>query len=240
MEKHKEFYSKYVSTHTKHVYDKSSLDDARQLFFVWNNYFGKLLPVNKSARILDAGCGTGDFVYWLTCLGFHNVRGVDISAEQIACGEKIGFGDIYEGDIFEEFSKNTGVYDLIFARDVLEHFGKDDAVNFCRSAALSLAEGGSIIIQTVNAENLLWGRLRYGDFTHEQAFTENSIRQLLMVAGFKNIIVLPQRPVIHGIKSFIRYTVWMCFELMLRLYLLAETGASKGIFTQDLLILAKK
>lgn len=236
----KDIYTKYFSTHYAHMYSKTALNDARMHFTTWDSYFGKLLPNDKNAKILDAGCGTGDFLFWLKCIGFNKIRGVDFSAEQILAGKRAGFSDIYEGDIFEELSKNIDSYDVIFARDVLEHFGKNDAVNFCKQAVLSLVDGGSLIIQTTNAENLLWGKIRHGDFTHEQAFTESSMRQLLMIAGFKNVLVFPQRPIIRGIKSFFRYVIWMSFESFLRFYLAAETGSSKGIFTQNLLVLAKK
>ncbi|MDP3015309.1 MAG: class I SAM-dependent methyltransferase [bacterium] len=236
----KELYKEYVSTHMANLYSKTALNDARMHFATWNSYFGKLLPNDKNAKILDAGCGTGDFLFWLKYVGFNKIRGVDISAEQILAGKRAGFSDIYEGDIFKELPKNINSYDTIFARDVLEHFGKNDAINFCKQAALSLVEDGSFIIQTTNAESLLWGKIRHGDFTHEQAFTESSIRQLLMIAGFKNVLVFPQRPIIRGIKSFFRYVIWMFFELFLRFYLVAETGSFRGILTQNLLVLAKR
>lgn len=236
----KDFYSKYVSTHTANLYGEVGVEDTKRNFVVWNSYFGKFLPKDKKAKILDAGCGIGDFVFWLKDMGFDGAEGVDISGEQISVGKKAGFVGIKEGNVFEELSNNAQHYDAIFARDILEHFTKDDAVDFCKKSVDGLVDSGVFIVQTVNAENLLWGRLRYGDFTHEQAFTETSIRQLLMVAGFKDITVFPQRPVIHGIKSLFRYIIWMLFELLLKFYLLVETGSSKGIFTQNIIVAAKK
>lgn len=233
-------YAKYFSTHYARMYGTVTLNEIRARFAAWNGFFGKLLPRDVHAKILDAGCGIGDFLFWLKDVGFHNLRGVDISADQIQAGKRLGFSDLFEGNIFEEFSNNIGYYDVIFARDILEHFGKEDAVNFCALAARSLANGGMLVIQTINAENLMWGRLRHGDFTHEQAFTENSIRQLLSFVGFEHVSVFPQRPVVHGVKSLVRYIWWMSFEFLQRLYLLAETGSSSGIFTQNLLIVAKK
>ena len=236
----RDFYSKYVSTHTANLYGEADKDKAQKSFVILDSYFGKLLPKNKNAKILDAGCGKGDFVFWLAHLGFSNVRGVDISTEQIEVGKKAGFTNIYEGNVFDELSKNVDEYDVIIARDILEHFTKDEAVRFCKQTRESLKEEGTLIIQTVNAENLLWGRLRYGDFTHEQAFTETSMRQLLMVAGFGEIAIYPQRPVIHGIKSLVRYIMWRFFELMLGFYLLVETGSWSSVFTQNLLAVAIK
>lgn len=236
----KDFYSKYVSTHTANLYGETGKFDAQRNFVAWNSYFDKWLPKNKEAKILDAGCGKGDFVFWLIHLGFNNVRGIDISAEQIVAGKKSGFTNIYEDDVFDELSRNANGYDVVIARDILEHFTKDDSVKFVKSIASTLTSDGIFIIQTVNAENLLWGRLRYGDFTHEQAFTETSIRQLLLVAGFRDIMVFPQRPVVHGVKSLFRYVIWRFFELLFRFYLLIETGSSRGIFTQNILAIAKK
>lgn len=59
--------------------------------------------------------------------------------------------------------------------------------------------------------------------------------------GFKNILIKPQRPVIHGLFSSFRYLLWMIVEKIIILYLLIETGTKgSGNFTQNLIVIAKK
>lgn len=234
------FYSKYVSSQTSIIYGEQNLDSIRRQFLFWQNYFGKFLPKNKSVKILDIGCGNGGFVYWLQELGFNNVIGIDMSEEQVEVAKKLEIKNIIQSDsrIFLEDKKE--VYDIIFGRDVLEHFNKEEIIDVLDIIYGSLKQGGQFICQTVNAENLLWGRLRYGDFTHELAFTKESISQIFRVIGFKNIEVYSQPPIIHGLKSFVRYCLWKCIEYCLRFYLLIETGSHKGISTQNIIATAKK
>lgn len=234
------FYDKYVSGHTSSLYGEVSFREIKRQFPIWEAYFGKLLPDNPSAKILDMGCGYGGFVWWMREKGFKNAEGVDMSREQIELGSKLGIEGLREGDLYEVLKNNRGVYDAIIARDVLEHFTKSQVVEILELAHQALRQKGTFLIQTVNAANPLWGRLRYGDFTHDTAFTEDSIKQVLCSEGFRDAAVFPQRPVFHGIISFIRLALWFVIELALRAYVLIETGSARGIFTQNIIVAAKK
>ena len=173
-------------------------------------------------------------------LGYQNAEGIDISAEQVEVANRLGIKNIKQSEIFDFLKDKNQRYDLIFARDLLEHFSKDEIIDLTELIYSSLSSNGIFIAQTVNAENLLWGRLRHGDFTHELAFTKESICQLLKVSGFKNVEVYPQRPVVHGLKSLIRAVLWKYIELEIKFYLLIETGSAEGIFTQNLIAVAYK
>ncbi len=234
------FYQKYASIQTSQLYGEASLDKIKKQFLAWQSYFGKFLPKDKNAKILDLGCGNGGFVYWLQQIGCQNVDGIDISEEQIESAQKLGIKNIQQADIKEFLMDKKNIYDIIFARDVLEHFNKEEIIDVLDIVFNSLKQGGKFVCQTVNAENLLWGRLRYGDFTHETAFTKESASQIFYISGFKNIKVYSQLPVIHGAKSFIRFILWKFIEICLKFYLLIETGSAKGIFTQNIIIYGEK
>lgn len=224
-------YERYVST-------QASESSGEEEFLTLRAYFGKFLPKNKEAKILDLGCGSGNFLAWLHSLGYESAVGVDKSLEQIERGKAFGIKNLILGDAREFLGEHQGHFDAIFARDVLEHCAKEEALELVALIQKSLREEGRFVCQTLNGESLLTGRLLYADLTHETAFTWRSIRQLCLMAGFKYVKAYPQRPVIKGVKSCIRYCLWMGIETCLRIYLLAATGTSKGIFTQDILILA--
>lgn len=236
----KKLYSQYVSTHTKNIYGDVNVNSITSQFNTWDSYFGEYISANKNINILDVGCGNGGLVYWLQKMGYGNSQGIDISDEQIAIAKELGIKNIEHGDAEIFLEKNKDKFDIIFARDVLEHFPKEKVIPLLENILGALRPGGIFIGQTVNAENWLWGRLRHGDFTHEVAFTSSSIRQVLKVAGFGEIKVHPQRPVIHGVKSLVRSMLWMFWEGLSRLLLIIETGSSVGIFTQNLIVVAKK
>lgn len=234
------FYKSYISSHVGSLYGDVSLEKTKKELFVWRAYFGKFLPENKDIKILDLGCGKGEFVYWLKEMGFKYVEGVDVSEEQVRKAGELGIENVYLADLRDFLKDKKGRYDAIFARDLLEHFTKEELLEIIELIHASLSDNGVFVTQTVNAENLFWGRLRHGDFTHELAFTADSIRQLLKVGGFADVEVRPQRPVVHGLKSLIRYVLWRLIELWPKFYLLVETGSSRGIFTQNIIIKAKK
>ncbi len=235
-----QFYNKYVSKNTKFLYGKLTIEDIKKQFLFWDAYFRKFLPQNKQALIMELGCGSGGFIHWLQSIGYLNAGGIDISSEQISEAKKFGIKNVNKADIKEFIKNKNEVYDIIFMRDILEHFTKDEILGILESVFKSIKTGGKIIIQIPNAENILSGRLRYGDFTHEVGFTADSIKQLLAVSGFKDISVFGPYPIIHGLKSLARFILWKFFELCLRFYLLVETGLSKGIFSQNIIAVAGK
>lgn len=240
MNPYDKFYSQYVSSHASFLYGEPSIAFFRRQFGVWESYFGRFLPLDKNAFILDVGCGNGGFLFWLKEKHFLRAAGVEISKEQVDVATGLGIQNIFQADFREFLKDKKDAYDVVFARDVLEHFPSGEVDRIIELVAYTLRRGGQLIIQTVNAENLLWGRLRHGDFTHQTAFTATSIKQLLAANGFDAIGVYPQRPVVQGVKSLIRFLLWKFFEVLLKFYLLAETGSSRGIFTQNIIVVARK
>ena len=57
--------------------------------------------------------------------------------------------------------------------------------------------------------------VRYMDFTHTTGFTQESIKQVMQVAGFKNITLVSEKHPVHDIKSFVRVSLKYFFECML-------------------------
>jgi 2-polyprenyl-3-methyl-5-hydroxy-6-metoxy-1,4-benzoquinol methylase len=235
-----QLYSSYVSSHTFWLYGKVNLDEMKRQFPVYRRYYGSFLPDNKNVKILDIGCGNGGFVYFLQSIGYRNTSGVDISKEQVDLACKLGIENITWHDIKEFLLRQCETYDLIFARDTLEHFTKNEALQILENMYKSLKARGLVIIQVPNGENIFCGRIRYGDFTHETAFTRNSLHQILTVIGFRDIKFYPTGPVPHGMKSIARYILWKGIEAILKTYMLIETGTSLGIFTQNIIAVAKK
>lgn len=209
-------------------------------FDAWKHYYSRLLPQNREAAILDAGCGVGEIVYWLKNIGFEKTIGVESDAKQIQIAKNLGINGIISAD-FREFLKNKeNAYDCIIARDVLEHFDKKGGLETLDIFYNSLKDDGRLIIQTPNAESPFGGRYFHYDFTHLSAFTKTSLNHALKTVGFKNTLFCPMRPAPHGLKSTVRYFLWRLIEAMIKTYILIETGSGKGIFTQNMIVLAEK
>ncbi|MFZ2187711.1 MAG: class I SAM-dependent methyltransferase [Candidatus Moraniibacteriota bacterium] len=145
--------------------------------------------VGKEKHILDLGCGYGSFLYFLQSHGYKNVSGVDISTEEINICKKIfpsfKFSQL---DIFNFLKSANEKFDVIYLSHVLEHIKKDQLFDFLASVKNTLTDDGIFIIIVPNSSAYFNSAAnRYGDITHELGFNEISLRQLLMVAEFKNI-----------------------------------------------------
>jgi 2-polyprenyl-3-methyl-5-hydroxy-6-metoxy-1,4-benzoquinol methylase len=135
-------YSTYVSTHTSHLYGEVSIEGIMRQFPVWRRYYGRFLPENKDAKIIDLGCGNGGLVYYLKSLGYKNSSGIDISPEQVKVAKNLGINDVECADIVSFLQDKNDTYDVIFARDVIEHFKKEEIIELLRLIFNSLKQGG--------------------------------------------------------------------------------------------------
>lgn len=231
-------YESYVSSHIAH---RKGAPDARALAIqsrIFDAHFGHLLP-RECHRAADLGCGPGTLVAWLHKRGCADVHGIDFSAEQVANAHQLGIAGVVQGDIFDFLARERD-FDLLFARDVIEHFERQMVFDFLRASHAALRSGGRLILQVPNAQSPYFGRVRYGDLTHELAFTGSSMRQVLAAAGFSRVSIHPWRPVGISLKTRIRAVAWRLLEPLLKLPIQIESGARETIVTMNLIAVAEK
>ena len=130
--------------------------------------------------------------------------------------------------------------DPVLFGDVLEHLERQELFDLLDEVHRVLRPGGLCLIHVPNGEGIFGMEIRFGDLTHVQAFTQNSARQLLSATGFSQIRCYEERPVVHGIISLVRGVLWALGTLPFRLLLAAETGSTKAILSENLLIRAIK
>lgn len=203
------------------------------------NYF----PKDKNAAILDLGCGHGAIMYFAREAGYANIRGVDGSMEQVTAARRLGIEHVEQGDILDALrAQADSSLDVVIAFDLIEHFTRDELLVVVDAVNRVLSPGGRWIIHVPNGESPFFGGVRYGDFTHELAFTRTSIKQLLLTSGFAEVWCHEDSPVPHGIKSAIRAMLWKGIRAMLRFCIAVETGdmSSDRIFSQNFYAIANK
>ncbi|HUY20583.1 MAG TPA: class I SAM-dependent methyltransferase [Candidatus Binataceae bacterium] len=200
-------------------------------------------PPDREARVLELGCGYGGLLYFARQAGYRQLRGIDRSPSQIELARSIEMGDVVElGDAMELLAGlPDSSLDAMVALDLIEHLRRDELLELAAQVARTLRPGGRWIINTVNAESPFFGRIRYGDFTHEQAFTRGSIGQLLTISGFGNVQCFEGRVIVHGLKSAVRRVLWEFFRAFASLWMLAECGTARGlILSQCFMVVAEK
>jgi len=240
MDWRKRAYSTYFDYHLTPNRGNQTLAEVKKQFSVWDNHYGRFLPKDKQAQIIDIGCGGGEIVLWLRERGYKNVSGLEADQKQVIHARDLGFDDIRFGDCRDFLRAKMDHYDCIIARDVIEHFDKTEVFELLDILYRALKIGGTIIIQTPNAESPFGSRYRYYDFTHCLSFTPASLYHVLRTVGFSDIVFYPIRPVIHGVKSFFRHILWRLIEIILGFYLLVETGSGRAIFTLNMIAVARK
>lgn len=200
--------------------------------FLINSFF----PREKTSSILDLGCGHGALIYYAKLEGFFNIRGIDVSEQQVALAHELGITDVSSGNLIEalELSLQSSL-DVVVTFDVIEHFTKDELVNIVDLIQLALKPGGRWIIHAPNGISPFGGAVRFGDFTHVQSFTPSSLQQLLCASGFGLCEFAESGPRVHGLRSAIRVVLWQGIRLLYKLILAAETGSFKigQILTQN-------
>lgn len=200
-------------------------------------------PDDRNIAVFDLGCGYGALVHYARRAGYKNIRGVDGSPEQVAAARRLGIEGVEEGDIFKVLTGQADEsIDLVLTFDVIEHFDREELIEFADNVRRILRPGGRWIIHSPNGESPFHGRIRYGDLTHEIAFTQESINQMLLSTGFSGIRCYEDVPVPNGLKSSVRWVLWKAIRCMLRFYIAVESGgnASEAIFSQNFLVVAEK
>jgi 2-polyprenyl-3-methyl-5-hydroxy-6-metoxy-1,4-benzoquinol methylase len=234
-----QLYDSYVSTHIGVMRDVS-LQELTGVFPYFRNTVLPHLPTDRSAAIVDIGCGYGGLLAFLQAQGYRSVVGVDVSPQQVEAAGRLGF-QVVEAEMMSYLRSRIETFEAIVAIDVLEHVPKDEMLDTLRSVYAALKPGGRLIVQTANADGPFGGRYRYGDFTHELAFTTDSISQVLRAVGFSQVAVHPIEPTVHGAKSVVRWALWRGIRFLLTSYLAIETGVTRGhILSQNLVAVARK
>ncbi len=205
----------------------------------YKNKIKPLLPKDKSIRILDLAAGHGDLLYCLKKDGYKNIKGIDLSEEEIKRGKEIGVEELVKDDIFKFLAKTEETFDVIFLMDILEHLKRDAFFNLLKTVKKKLKNSGMLIIQVPNAEGIFGMRIRYGDLTHELAFTRNSLLQAITTTGFKKINFYEISPIKKGFKGHFRFILWQVFVFPFRMIFYMETGIKKVILSQNMIIKAE-
>lgn len=203
-------------------------------------FIKKFLPKEKDISILDLACGHGALIFCLKELGYNNIRGIDISPEQVDLAHKFGLNEIQCLDMMNFLLHQEDTYDAIFLMDILEHLNKNELIAFLESINKSLKKNGIVVIHVPNGEGIFGMRIRYGDITHENCFTSMSISQVLRASGTFSIKCFEDTPVVHGFKSMFRYIIWVLLSAPFRLLMAAETGTTKHFLSQNIFVIAKK
>jgi SAM-dependent methyltransferase len=199
-------------------------------------------PASRDARIIDLGCGHGALLHFARDAGYTNLSGIDGSPAQVAAARRLGIDGVRHGDLMTALAAEPAASaEAIVAYDVIEHLTKDELVDMTDAVRRVLKPGGRWIIHAPNGLSPFAGVMRYGDLTHEQAFTPESLTQLFLASGFREAAFHEDPPAVRGLASAVRSLLWRVVRCVMRLALVVETGIPEyRVLTMNLIAVAVK
>lgn len=144
--------------------------------YIFSNFY------KKTGKILDIGCGRGDSMEAFSTLGFKPY-GVDVSP--VALDYDHGL-DVKVLDLEKEELSYENDFDFVFSKSVVEHMHNPMAL--IQAAYKSLKDDGVAVIMTPSWE-YNYKAAFYIDHTHVTPFTKPSLRDIMEMAGFKEVEV---------------------------------------------------
>ena len=140
--------------------DQQLIDDLRialvtnpeaSKLFVILEYIKQLTKEEKSIRILDFGCGSGQLLTYLRILGYENLTGVDLKSQESLnqvniMHNNMGFGS----DIFFTYDGvslpfDDSSFDIILSQQVLEHV--HNVEQYFSESKRVLSSGGKMLLE---------------------------------------------------------------------------------------------
>ena len=149
---------------------------------------------DDSVRVLDIGCGRGE---WLTLLQRIGVRaaGVDSHTAFVEAGRAQGL-DMVEGDGIDYLrSLPANSLDLVTAFHLIEHLDIERVLTLIAGAHDALRPGGCLLLETPNPTNLQMAACDfYNDPTHRTPLPPALAAFLVSASGFYEIEVRHLHP----------------------------------------------
>lgn len=136
----------------------------------------------KGGKILDLGCGRGEFLKGFIRCGL-NGYGVDRSTiAKSICPE----AEVLQSDLENNaLPFHDNFFDVVFSKSVLEHFYYPEKL--VQEIYRILNPGGLVITMVPDWESVY--KMFYDDYTHRKPFTLNSLRSIFQIYSFDKVRV---------------------------------------------------
>ena len=119
-----------------------SKDDIRKNLIKYTHQAFQLIPKLDRPKILDIGCGTGEFSVFFNS---NNYTGIDIEPSYINYAQKNYPGKFVLGDA-TRLPFNEKSFDKILIAGVLHHLNDNDCHKILNQAKKDLSDNGKILI----------------------------------------------------------------------------------------------
>ncbi len=163
--------------------------------------------MKKGQKLLDVGCGRGDFTRGFKDAGLE-VFGLDREkgSSEILKGIEVKTADIKN----DPFPFDNETFDFVFSKSVIEHLLEPD--NFIKECRRVLKPGGRIIVMAPDWQSQIY--IYYDDYTHRHPYTKTSLKDLLDIYGFKKA----EAEIFYQLPVLWKYPFLKIFSKILQLF----------------------
>ncbi len=137
-----DYYASRIGLERRDLYN--ALNDLR-----YSQLLGEISPLLSGKKILDVGCGEGQFVDFALRRSW-DVLGIELSDSAVALCEKFGL-PVKKADVFDR-SLHQASFDMIMLSEVIEHV--PNLIDFVKRLEQLLAKGGVLYLTTPNFNSL--------------------------------------------------------------------------------------
>lgn len=195
------------------------------------------LPGPRDARILEIGYGLGDLLDLMKAHGYTRYEGVDVDRECYEhCVQRhpVSVSDDVRG--FLEGAR--GAYDAILMKEVIGFIPAEEVLSYLRAVRGALVPGGTLVLQSFNAALLTSYYTHSNDAGYRAAYTEHSLRQVLVAAGFDHVTIEGNRSTRTGARAFAYRAARAAWTSGLKLVFTLERGRGNNPTIYSKLLIA--
>ena len=150
------------------------------------------IPRDLPGRIVDLGCGAGEWVAFLMEQG-RSACGVEGEAEEVRRAQARGL-DIIHGDLRTFLASGDERFAGITLIEVIEHLSPADIAPLVAAAVRRLAPGGVLLCETINMRHPLALNGFYTDPTHTRPVPDDYLVYLMQWEGLTDVQAVYTNP----------------------------------------------
>jgi len=197
------------------------------------------LPRKRDSSVLVVSCGPGYLVDVLRREGYSDVVGIDSDGAKVAQALAHSLPCRAE-QAFPFIGRQRSTYDAIVAEQEINHLTVEETIAFLQLCREALKPGGRLLVYAMNGANPLVGSENLAhNIDHFYNVTEHSLKQLLMLGGFRDIEVFPLKLYVFWKNplNYVGLAVTWVLELLMRVVFLMY-GKNVRVLTKKIAAVA--
>lgn len=201
--------------------------DENQMFPIYRENIRAWLPGEKSAKILDFGCGYGTFLRFLASEGYREATGFDPDLRCVTYCQSNGSAPVAQAeDPFLYLQSHEGNLQALSVLNVLSYLERERLQGWFSLFRDKLAPGGVLVIDVPNAAGFTGMTDFIQDPFMKSLYTDVLLRSLAEGAGLEIVKLGALRLPNKGWKRFLWQTARKAWFGFMKLIYLLERGRS--------------